>query len=82
VLNSQEKDHTPNGICTRSSGTDEFLYGQERWILYLDEISPTDIRPMPAGKATAPGEAHRLAERATITHSVFWFELTLAMYAI
>ena len=31
-------------------GTDEFLYGLERWILYLDGASPTDIRSMPAVK--------------------------------
>jgi len=31
-------------------GTDEFLYGLERWILYLDRASPSDIRSMPAVK--------------------------------
>ena len=31
-------------------GTDEFLYGLERWILYLDSASPADIRAMPAVK--------------------------------
>jgi hypothetical protein len=31
-------------------GTDEFLYGLERWILYLDGASPADIRSMPAVK--------------------------------
>ncbi len=29
-------------------GTDEFLYGLERWILYLGAASPGDIRAMPA----------------------------------
>ena len=31
-------------------GTDEFLYSLERWILYLDGASPSDIRSMPAVK--------------------------------
>ena len=31
-------------------GSDEFLYGLERWILYLDRASPADIRAMPAVK--------------------------------
>jgi hypothetical protein len=31
-------------------GTDEFLYGLERWILYLDEAQPVEIRSMPAVK--------------------------------
>jgi hypothetical protein len=31
-------------------GTDEFLYGIERWILYLNGASPADIRSMPAVK--------------------------------
>jgi hypothetical protein len=31
-------------------GTDEFLYGIERWILYLDGASPAEIRAMPAVK--------------------------------
>jgi hypothetical protein len=31
-------------------GTDEFLYGLERWILYLYGASPADIRAMPAVK--------------------------------
>jgi hypothetical protein len=29
-------------------GADEFLYGLERWILYLDGAPPADIRAMPA----------------------------------
>ena len=31
-------------------GADEFLYGLERWILYLDEAPPEEIRSMPAVK--------------------------------
>lgn len=31
-------------------GTDEFLYGLDRWILYLDGASPSDIRALPAVK--------------------------------
>jgi hypothetical protein len=31
-------------------GADEFLYDLDRWILYLDTASPTDIRAMPAVK--------------------------------
>ncbi len=31
-------------------GTDEFLYGMERYILYLDGASPSDIRSMPGVK--------------------------------
>jgi hypothetical protein len=31
-------------------GTDEFLYGLDRWILYLDGASPVDIRAMPKVK--------------------------------
>lgn len=31
-------------------GTDEFLYGIDRWILYLDGASPADIRSMSAVK--------------------------------
>ncbi len=31
-------------------GADEFLYGLERWILYLEGASPSDIRSMPAVK--------------------------------
>jgi hypothetical protein len=31
-------------------GTDEFLYGLERWVLYLEGASPADIRSMPAVK--------------------------------
>jgi hypothetical protein len=31
-------------------GTDEFLYGLDRWILYLDGAAPADIRAMPAVK--------------------------------
>ncbi len=31
-------------------GTDEFLYGLERWILYLEGASPADIRAMPLVK--------------------------------
>lgn len=29
-------------------GTDEFLYGLKRWILYLDGASPAQIRPLPS----------------------------------
>jgi len=31
-------------------GTDEFLYGLKRWILYLDGASPAEIRAMPKVK--------------------------------
>lgn len=31
-------------------GTDEFLNGLERWILYLDGVPPSEIRSMPAVK--------------------------------
>lgn len=31
-------------------GTDEFLYGLDRWILYLDGAAPADIRSMPLVK--------------------------------
>jgi hypothetical protein len=31
-------------------GADEFFYGLERWILYLEGASPSDIRSMPAVK--------------------------------
>ena len=31
-------------------GADEFLYGVQRWILYLDGISPAEIRAMPLVK--------------------------------
>ncbi len=31
-------------------GADEFLYGIERWILYLDGAPPADIRTMPTVK--------------------------------
>jgi hypothetical protein len=31
-------------------GADEFLYGLKRWILYLDEAQPAEIRSMPAVK--------------------------------
>jgi hypothetical protein len=31
-------------------GADEFLYGLERWILYLEDASPSEIRSMPAVK--------------------------------
>lgn len=31
-------------------GTDEFLYGRDRWILYLDGASPAEIRSMPEVK--------------------------------
>jgi hypothetical protein len=31
-------------------GTDEFLYGLERWLLALDGVSPSEIRSMPAVK--------------------------------
>ena len=30
------------------TGADEFLYGLERWILYLGGVSPAEIRAMPA----------------------------------
>lgn len=32
-------------------GADEFLYGVDRWILYLDGTSPAEIRAMPLVKA-------------------------------
>jgi hypothetical protein len=31
-------------------GTDEFLYGLDRWILYLDGAAPADVRSMPLVK--------------------------------
>ncbi len=39
-------------------GTDEFLYGLERWILYLDGASPADIRAMPAVKERIAAVRH------------------------
>ncbi len=60
-------------------GTDEFLYGLDRWILYLDGASPADIRAMPAvkdriaavrqfrRKSTSPG-TQKLAETPTRFH--------------
>jgi len=39
-------------------GTDEFLYGLERWILYLDGASPADIRSMPAVKERISAVRH------------------------
>ncbi len=60
-------------------GTDEFLYGVERWILYLDGATPTDIRSMPAvkeriaavrefrKKSKSPG-TQKLAETPTRFH--------------
>jgi hypothetical protein len=60
-------------------GTDEFLYSLERWILYLDDATPTDIRSMPAvkerisavrefrKKSKSPG-TRKLAETPTRFH--------------
>jgi len=60
-------------------GTDEFLYGLERWILYLDGVAPADIRSMPAvkerisavresrKKSKSPG-TQKLAETPTRFH--------------
>lgn len=60
-------------------GTDEFLYGLDRWILYLGSASPTDIRAMPRVreriaavrafrlKSKSPG-TQKLAETPTRFH--------------
>jgi hypothetical protein len=60
-------------------GTDEFLYGLDRWILYLDGADPVDIRAMPAvkeriaavrqsrQKSKSPG-TRKLAETPTRFH--------------
>jgi hypothetical protein len=39
-------------------GTDEFLYGIERWILYLESAAPSDIRSMPAVKERVAAVRH------------------------
>jgi hypothetical protein len=52
-------------------GTDEFLNGLERWILYLDGASPADIRAMPAVKQRiAAVRAFRLKSKSEATRKL------------
>ena len=52
-------------------GTDEFLYSLERWILYLDGASPSDIRSMPAVKGRiAPVRQFRLDSKSPGTQQL------------
>jgi hypothetical protein len=52
-------------------GADEFLYGIERWILYLGEASPEEIRSMPAVKERiAAVKRYRLKSKSLSTRKL------------
>ena len=52
-------------------GTDEFLYGHNRWILYLDGASPAQIRSMPTVKERiAAVREYRLRSRSAGTRDL------------
>lgn len=52
-------------------GTDEFLYGVKRWILYLDGASPAEIRTMPLVKeCIAAVRQYRLESKSVSTQKL------------